>query len=215
MESSEGNASTSMPNDDEIKNPCPHTENPQSLNVTDSSNAGQQNTTTETTATNIGESETTAPSQSETSSATTITSSSLQAKPFVQTVLQNRFVKTTKAQAEKITVAIAYLIAVACLAYSFVENVGFRHLMNIVAPNYQVPSRKVFSDDRIPKLYQATKAKICGDLKNIENFGLTTDGWTSSNSHKVIAVTVSFINENWQLVCRTLACRDLNISNTG
>lgn len=150
-----------------------------------------------------------------TSSNSTTTKSLPSANTLVQTVLNHRFVKTTKAQAEKITMAIAYLIAVACLAYSFVENIGFRHLMNVIAPNYQVPSRKVFSNDRIPKLYQATKAYITEEMKNIEFFGLTTDGWTSSNSHKFIAVTVSFINENWQLVCRTLACRDLNISNTG
>lgn len=149
------------------------------------------------------------------SAANSSTTKTISSKPLVQTVLQNRFVKTTKAQAERITMAIAYLIAVACLAYSFVENIGFRHLMSIVVPNYQVPSRKIFSNDRIPKLYLATKAKISEELKNIENFGLTTDGWTSSNSHKFIAVTVSYINENWQLICRTLACRDLNISNTG
>lgn len=154
-------------------------------------------------------------SQNESSYANPKTSSSAPDKPLVQSVFLNRFAKTTKAQAEKITMAIAYLIAVACLSYSFVENIGFRRLMSVLAPNYHVPSRKVFSDHRIPKLYQATKEKITEELRNIEFFGLTTDGWTSSNSHKFIAVTISFINESWQLVCRTLACRDLNISNTG
>lgn len=197
QEVSEGRSSPSVPKDvDAIKD----------SNSTDSSIADQQNATT--TAMNCEDE----PSSS--SNSTTAKSLSSE-KTLVQTLLNQRFVKTTKAHAEKITMAIAYLIAVACLAYSFVENIGFRHFMNVVVPNYQVPSRKVFSDNRIPKLKQATKAYITEEMKNIEFFGITTDGWTSSNSHKFIAVTVSFINENWQLVCRTLACRDLNISNTG
>lgn len=111
--------------------------------------------------------------------------------------------------------AIAYFIAVAWQAYSIVENVGFRYLMGVLAPNYHVPSRKVFSHDRVPKLYQHTKKKIIDEIKLADHFAITTDGQTSSNSHKFIAVTASFINESWKLVCRTLACRDLNISNTG
>ncbi|KAJ6634152.1 E3 SUMO-protein ligase ZBED1, partial [Pseudolycoriella hygida] len=136
-------------------------------------------------------------------------------KSMVQTVLRHRFVKTSKAQAERITMAIAYFIAVACVAYSIVENTGFRYLMNILAPNYHVPSRKVFSHERVPKLHQATKQIIIEEIKEADYFAITTDGWTSTNSHKFIALTLSFIDENWKLISRVLACHDLNISNTG
>lgn len=134
---------------------------------------------------------------------------------LTQTRLTGRFLKMTKIQSDRITMAIAYLIAVSCLAYSIVENIGFRYLLNVLAPNYTVPSRKTFSDDRVPRLYAAVKKRIEQDLKKIQFFGMTTDGWTASNSNKFIGVTVSYIDDNWKLICRTLACRDLNISNSG
>lgn len=91
------------------------------------------------------------------------------APSMVQTVLGNRFVKTSKAQIEKITTAIAYFIAVACLPYSIVENIGFRYLMKILAPNYHVPSRKVFSHDRIPKLITLLLPRTDGHLRILIN----------------------------------------------
>lgn len=93
---------------------------------TDSTNSDPQNSTAS--ADNSEVQQITA-SRNEISPTTSQAASSVHDKPLVQTVLLNRFTKTTKAQAERITMAIAYLLAVACLAYSFVENIGFRHLM--------------------------------------------------------------------------------------
>ncbi|KAJ6639667.1 hypothetical protein Bhyg_12414 [Pseudolycoriella hygida] len=72
-------------------------------------------------------------------------------KSMVQTVLRHRFVKTSKAQAERITMAIAYFIAVACVAYSIVENTGFRYLMNILAPNIQCLVDNILIEFKIEK----------------------------------------------------------------
>lgn len=134
---------------------------------------------------------------------------------FRQTTLGNKFNKLSKADNEKITNAIAYLIAVDCEPYRFVERKGFQNLMSVLVPTYIIPSRTTFSERKVPALYLATKKLIIKKIKDVRFFGLTTDGWTSPNTHKFIALTCSYIDDEWVLNSHTLACHDLNVSNTG
>lgn len=143
---------------------------------------------------------------------TAISTSSLQLR---QTTLGNKFRKLSSADNEKITNAIAYFIAVDFEPYSAVEGKGFRHLMSVVAPTFTIPSRTTFSERKVPILYEKTKKLIMTKICDIDFFGLTTDGWTAPNTHKFIALTCSYIDDDWVLNTHTLSCRDLNISNTG
>lgn len=129
--------------------------------------------------------------------------------------MDNKFKKLGKADNERITNAISYFIAVDGEAYSAPEGKGFQHLMKVLAPTYQIPSRTTFSERKVPKLYEETKKIIKNKIRGVHFFGLTTDGWTAPNHHKFIALTCSYIDEDWVLNSHTLACHDLNQSNTG
>lgn len=48
-----------------------------------------------------------------------------------------------------------------------VENEGFKHMINVIEPRYDLPSRVHFSEKVIPKLYEV-KAERKGDPKNAE-----------------------------------------------
>jgi hypothetical protein len=45
------------------------------------------------------------------------------------------------------------MIALDQQPFSIVEDVGFRSLIGSVAPQYVMPSRKYFSETKIPELY--------------------------------------------------------------
>lgn len=132
-----------------------------------------------------------------------------------QPTLSNRFQKLSKSDCDRITDAISYFIAVGTQPYLIVKNKGFQHLLSVTSPTYDIPSPKVFSEKKVPALTVATKQIIKSKVKGIEDFGLTSDGWTAPNGHKFISLTCSYIDNEWKLECHTLACRELNISNTG
>ena len=52
-----------------------------------------------------------------------------------------------------ITNAVAYFIAKDMMPISTVENDGFKRLINVIDPRYQLPGRKHFSQIALPKLY--------------------------------------------------------------
>ena len=43
--------------------------------------------------------------------------------------------------------------------YSVVENKGFQHMINVLEPRYDLPSRVHFSEKVIPKLYKEVKGQ--------------------------------------------------------
>ena len=49
--------------------------------------------------------------------------------------------------------------------YSVVENEGFQHMINMLEPRYDLPSRVHFSDKVIPKLTKKSKQKSNKTLK--------------------------------------------------
>jgi len=76
------------------------------------------------------------------------------------------------------------MICLDLMPYSVVENKGFRKLLNVVAPRYQLPSRWHFSRTVIPQIYQDVKTKVKETLSNIEGkfVHCTSDIWTSKFS---------------------------------
>ena len=51
-----------------------------------------------------------------------------------------------------------YVIAADMRPYSVVENAGFKNMLNVIEPRYNIPSRAHFSQTVIPALCQKTKA---------------------------------------------------------
>lgn len=101
-----------------------------------------------------------------------------------------------------------------CSPYSIVENIGFTTLMKFALPNYHLPSRTTFSQNRIPALYARTKQTIRDRLRCADFVALSTDGWTGLNGHQFLCLTCAFVDPEWELETITLACRELNDTHT-
>ena len=83
---------------------------------------------------------------------------------------------------------------------STVENQGFKDLINILAPGYTVPTRKMIQG-RINKMADEMRNKLKapdGILSNFDNFVLTTDGWTSRANQGYMTTTAHMLSkESW------------------
>ncbi len=81
--------------------------------------------------------------------------------------------------------------------FSVVENDGFTHLLSVLEPRYQLPSRLHFNQNVLPHLYSEVRAKLVKDLSNDKCIALTTDGWTSRATKSFMTITAHYITENW------------------
>ena len=101
----------------------------------------------------------------------------------VQTNLPTEFKQPIPGESDRakaITNAIGVFIAADLRPYSVVENVGFKHMIKVIEPRYQLPSRPHFSQKIIQRsLYEKTKSAVTQDLSSASSIALTTDGWTS------------------------------------
>ena len=93
----------------------------------------------------------------------------------IQDVLKNKLPRSGN-RATAITKSIGVFIAKDMRPYSVVENKGFQHMINVLEPRYDLPSRVHFSEKVIPKLYEEVKAEVESDLKSAEFVALTNDG---------------------------------------
>lgn len=91
--------------------------------------------------------------------------------------------------------------------YSVVQHRGFQNLLHVLVPTYTIPSRTTFSERKVPKLYNDTRTIITKKIRDVHFFGLTTDGWTAPNTHKFIALTCSYIDDEWSLNTHTFLSR--------
>src|SRR5678816_3605993 len=67
---------------------------------------------------------------------------------------------------------IGEMIAVDNLKFSFVEDIGFKRLINHVCPQNNIPSRRYFSQEIIPTIYKRVKNKITLQLQEIQAISL-------------------------------------------
>lgn len=92
-------------------------------------------------------------------------------------------------KSEKITHAIMYMVCKDNQPLSIVEDKGNVHLMNVVAPNFKIPSLREISR-RIFLFYDSMKNMFIDKLKNVQHFALTTDIQTRSH----IGITIHFVD---------------------
>jgi hypothetical protein len=67
-------------------------------------------------------------------------------------------------RAQKLTEAIARMIALDLQPYSIVEDVGFRSLLNITEPRYIIPSRSTFARNIVPRMYENLRIDIMNKI---------------------------------------------------
>uniref|UniRef100_A0A8C5M8S6 BED-type domain-containing protein n=1 Tax=Leptobrachium leishanense TaxID=445787 RepID=A0A8C5M8S6_9ANUR len=97
----------------------------------------------------------------------------------------------------KLNFQIAKMLAVDMLPYQFVEGRGFRELMSTVAPHWEIPSQKYFSQKAVPQVHSLVMECIGKELGQNEcrKVHISVSVWTSLQSmdHMVLrAHWVSF-----------------------
>ncbi|XP_073017927.1 zinc finger BED domain-containing protein DAYSLEEPER-like [Primulina eburnea] len=100
--------------------------------------------------------------------------------------------------------ALAKMILVDGLPFSFVEMKGFRHFINVIQPLFRIPSRRTIRRDcfeffleekkNLKLFFKETRLRVC----------LTTDTWTSIQRINYMCLTAHFIDKNWNLQKRIL-----------
>ncbi|KAK0134264.1 Zinc finger BED domain-containing protein 4 [Merluccius polli] len=98
--------------------------------------------------------------------------------------------------------AISFFICKDIQPYSVTGNEGFKHLLEVLEPRYSIPDRKVFTDRKIPGLYDKRVA-------------ITVDGWTSCATDSYITITAHYVDDEWDLQSHILQTRVFNQSYTG
>ena len=103
-------------------------------------------------------------------------------------------------QAKELNRAVAYHITKDSVPISTAEKPGFKQLVSKLNLQYQMPSRRHFTNYEISQLYSQVKENVVtASLNNVLSFSATTDFWTSSTSQPYITITVHFINSEWIL----------------
>ena len=59
--------------------------------------------------------------------------------------------------------------------FNIVEHIGFQRLMKLVAPSYEIPSRKYFSEKIIPNIYDKLSCSISELLQDITSISFSSD----------------------------------------
>ena len=118
-------------------------------------------------------------------------------------------------RAKAITKSIGVFIAADKRPYSVVENKGFKNMIKVLEPRYEIPSRTHFTTKIVPALYEEQKKIIVDELSKASSVALTTDGWTSRATESYVTVTAHYITAEWEIKSPVLQTRPLYESHTG
>ena len=107
---------------------------------------------------------------------------------------------------QQLTDAVTYCLAKDMMPIFSVEKEGFVRLLHSLDSQYELPSRKYFSNVAIPKLYAQIWDVISAEIKSAEFLAATTDicGPVKLLSHAYLSYTVHFVGEDWKLESRCL-----------
>lgn len=122
--------------------------------------------------------------------------------------------KCSGKETDDITRAIVDMVVFDYMPLQMVEGKGFKKLMSIVAPNYNIPSRNTIKS-RIEKVYEDRKSAVLGELDRVDTVALTTDTWTSNATKSYLTITEHHIDSDWNLMTNVLLTREMPERHTG
>ncbi|XP_049326739.1 E3 SUMO-protein ligase ZBED1-like [Astyanax mexicanus] len=122
--------------------------------------------------------------------------------------------KKTKRHGD-ITNAITYFIGKDMMPINTVENDGFKRLIKVLDPRYQLPGRKHFSHTALPQLYTECREKVENELQSVSYFATTSDLWSSRTSEPYLSLTAHFIDNDWNLKSKCLQTAYFPEDHTG
>lgn len=111
-------------------------------------------------------------------------------------------------KSKKIDEQLVRMIAKEYHPFSLVEDPEFVKYSSMLNPNYSLPSRKTLSNTLLPQYYEMEKRRVKEDLRHhsVKAVSVTVDGWTSLKNESFLAMTVHFINEDFELKSYLLDC---------
>ncbi|XP_076660133.1 zinc finger BED domain-containing protein 4-like [Halictus rubicundus] len=121
-------------------------------------------------------------------------------------------------RAKEITTAIAEMMISDCQPFSVVNDSGFRKVVKVLEPRYNLPSRTTFSENIVPAMYENEKKRLetqlKKDMENTESFAFTTDGWTSRSNENYLSVTVHYLDGAFNMQNFTLKISNVTEAHT-
>ncbi|XP_045036855.1 E3 SUMO-protein ligase ZBED1-like [Daphnia magna] len=128
----------------------------------------------------------------------------------------DQFVKCGKARKSKISKAIASFLTVDLYPPHLVSGMGFKNLMALLAPGYQIPNRTTFARNFIPTAYRQLRASLEKELEQTEFVCLTSDMWTDDYLHcSYMTVTAHFLTDSWSTRSVVLSTKRFLLQHTG
>ena len=127
--------------------------------------------------------------------------------------------ETSSSRHKKITKKIAGVLIHDFQPYSFVEDRGFKELMEELEPHYEIPHRTTFCRSVIPTIYEEVKEQVKSkvvDLQQQKNkVALTTDMWTSEVNEAYLRLSCHYLPQEVELVSVCLAVEHFTGWHTG
>lgn len=123
--------------------------------------------------------------------------------------------KITVENKKKIDGALLKLFIKDYQPFRVVEDEGFKEFVNMLNPNYTLPDRHTISKTYIPSLYEKCMIEMRELIENeAESVCMTTDCWTSRNNESFMAITVHFVDTNFNLRSVLLGCFEFKEQHT-
>ncbi|XP_015116581.1 zinc finger BED domain-containing protein 1-like [Diachasma alloeum] len=113
----------------------------------------------------------------------------------------------------RITMVLLFLLCVAKLPLSFVENAAFKLFMKVVAPLYTLPSRKTITT-KMQTRYEMLKQAFKQVLAEVGSYTLTCDNWTDVSNKSYLGVTIHWLSSNLKMRSGSLGVIPLSSNHT-
>lgn len=130
-------------------------------------------------------------------------------KPFMK--------KASRADQKKGEAHLVYWIVTSLRPFSIVEDKGFQSFclfLNSLSSSFKVTQRKKVQEQMM-KVADAVSMKVKQKmLTEMDWFSITTDIWTSRTVESFMAVTIHFLNENFEMINFVLEVRQFDDAHT-
>ena len=138
-------------------------------------------------------------------------------QPTLTDVFQKREkMSKDNSRAIKTTEALTHFITLDDQPLSVVDNVGFRRLLEVLEPRYEIPSRLYITDVMLPKVYDKVKNNVWYLVHDAETISFTTDIWTSSVCPmSLLSLTAQWMDKAFTLQHIALHAKPFRGSHTG
>lgn len=119
------------------------------------------------------------------------------------------------AEAYKIHIAICKMIAIDIQPLSIIEDTGFRSLIGLLEPRYDMPDRQYLLEQVFPQMYDALKIQVQLQVDQVKLITLSIDKWTQHNSSEdIIVITVHWIDNSFERKSALLHCQRIIEKNS-